>query len=1000
MLSPHYDKQLFISHFIRGLKAEFRAAVESQVPTTLECAYLLAQVQQEAWEDTKQIPGQQCPLYQARAESIAPKPDVRPAMTIGQGDFWKEHQLQDYRCANGLYYKCGDKFDPTHQCAKKPAAELHSVQVVDTPERLSEVLNMMEMHDLTLAKQLSLSIDALAGSDSSNSLHLQAMVGNQVMLILVDSGSSGSFINEDMAKRLSYTATMTEPVTVRLANNQPLICDKMIPALSWWCQGETFTTSMRVLNIGAYDAILGIDWLKLHSPMSTDWDKKILAFPYNDKYITLRGVRHTSDNLLRELQVDQFLKWAKGNEVWALAVLEPETEDKLSQNEPEIQSVLDEFTDVFTCVGGMSLFWELDLGPAEDMDSHMKLEGSVDKAENAINLIWLPPPYQRNKVFGVTPPCEQSAFAPGKYGIGVPRTHCGIMIVKVEKVQCVNDQCIHRFGHTKLALSGNFAVVLNFTILWPTEEMDRLNSPWDPGGSRFAYSVLNSLTFVGHTIVYSMSSLLMDSIVWADSMSVFLPIECYVQWDPGIVKVVIMYGISVRVDMLHKHCDSMDHYAAKTISDARCCQDEYISKTIMIEVTPCDGGAFSPCKFAGLPPWRRCGFSPGYQEQLHFCRIPSWRHGSVSHGGLIIVFSTKTSVFCSHLVHQVAESILMVKPIEEFPGDTTSLHHRVQSWFSPSDGSHSFGYQSGDDCCFVLAAQANHLFYGRAGTVHKRIVQPCAVESGEYYCFNIQSVESILIGIELQLFVIQSVEHISPLKPKNPRSLLAPAIYSIEFRSNTRTITESVHITGISLEWIPFGFATWHNNKLSSCFDLRIPSDPGIVTIRTASVLSLSWLNYMLELDGVEVTRHCLGTSNVFWGRYCHARTLGDMGLVVMGHGMVIMGWQHQWMATKGESAPGKGIEEIVPSRVAPVPLSPVPYLSGGCSPQAVISSGGRSPQAALSSPHAPVISGSNGVLHLVSDSSILAAVPRPRLGCSIPSPRHLSSPPRRPSWS
>jgi hypothetical protein len=139
---------------------------------------------------------------------------------------------------------------------------------------------------------------------------------------------------------------------------------------------------------------------------------------------------------------------------------------------------------------------------------------------------------------------------------------------------------------------------------------------------------------------------------------------------------------------------------------------------------------------------------------------------------------------------------------------------------------------------------------------------------------------------------------------------------------------------------------------------------------------------------------------NFLWAGACHARTLGDMGLVVMGHGMVIMGWQHQWMATKGESAPGKGIEEIVPSRVAPVPLSPVPYLSGGCSPQAVISSGGRSPQAALSSPHAPVISGSNGVLHLVSDSSILAAVPRPRLGCSIPSPRHLSSPPRRPSWS
>ena len=29
MLNPHYDEKLFISHFIRGLKSEIRAAVES-----------------------------------------------------------------------------------------------------------------------------------------------------------------------------------------------------------------------------------------------------------------------------------------------------------------------------------------------------------------------------------------------------------------------------------------------------------------------------------------------------------------------------------------------------------------------------------------------------------------------------------------------------------------------------------------------------------------------------------------------------------------------------------------------------------------------------------------------------------------------------------------------------------------------------------------------------------------------------------------------------------
>ncbi|XP_051186489.1 uncharacterized protein [Lolium perenne] len=56
--------------------------------------------------------------------------------------------------------------------------------------------------------------------------------------------------------------------------------------------------------------------------------------------------------------------------------------------------------------------------------------------------------------------------------------------------------------------------------------------------------------------------------------------------------------------------------------------------------------------------------------------------------------------------------------------------------------------------------------------------------------------------------------------------------------------------------------------------DLQTPWDPGIVTIHSATLLYLSRLNCMLELDGAEPARHCLGASNVFWGRYCHARYL------------------------------------------------------------------------------------------------------------------------------
>jgi hypothetical protein len=143
--NPNYDEQFYVSQCIRGLKSELRAAVESQVPETVEHAILLAMVQQEILAEAKPW---------AHRQQLPPKPDhavlcvdaPRQASKIGTGDLWKDRQLRDYRRANNLCFRCGEKYDPTHQCPRKPAAELHALA---TEETLSdEVLNMIEMQDI------------------------------------------------------------------------------------------------------------------------------------------------------------------------------------------------------------------------------------------------------------------------------------------------------------------------------------------------------------------------------------------------------------------------------------------------------------------------------------------------------------------------------------------------------------------------------------------------------------------------------------------------------------------------------------------------------------------------------------------------------------------------------------------------------------------------------------------------------------------------------------
>lgn len=110
------------------------------------------------------------------------------------------------------------------------------------------------------------------------------------MLILVDSGSTHSFVNAAFVQRAGCQVQAMPPIPVRVANGDKLQSDGIVPELSWWIHGTTFTTDMRVLPLGAYDAILGMDWLARYSPMNCHWGNKTLQFEYQGRSVFLQGV--------------------------------------------------------------------------------------------------------------------------------------------------------------------------------------------------------------------------------------------------------------------------------------------------------------------------------------------------------------------------------------------------------------------------------------------------------------------------------------------------------------------------------------------------------------------------------------------------------------------------------------------------------------------------------------------------------------------------------------
>jgi hypothetical protein len=111
------------------------------------------------------------------------------------------------------------------------------------------------------------------------------------MLILVDTGSSHSFVSSHFVQLNRLPTSDIKPQQVKLANGNWMTTTKQVKGLDWYIQGHTFTTDMIVLDLLPYDAILGFDWLKAYSPMTCDWKGKTLQFTHQNRSVVLQGIQ-------------------------------------------------------------------------------------------------------------------------------------------------------------------------------------------------------------------------------------------------------------------------------------------------------------------------------------------------------------------------------------------------------------------------------------------------------------------------------------------------------------------------------------------------------------------------------------------------------------------------------------------------------------------------------------------------------------------------------------
>jgi len=95
-----------------------------------------------------------------------------------------------------------------------------------------------------------------------------------------------SFLNEAIGMELRCKMIATTLLYMIVANRSKMYSHNKCEGFRWFIQGQEFHINLRILELGGYDIVLGVDWMRKVSPLTFDFNKMDMG----STKLTLRGI--------------------------------------------------------------------------------------------------------------------------------------------------------------------------------------------------------------------------------------------------------------------------------------------------------------------------------------------------------------------------------------------------------------------------------------------------------------------------------------------------------------------------------------------------------------------------------------------------------------------------------------------------------------------------------------------------------------------------------------
>ncbi|KAH0671271.1 hypothetical protein KY285_023835 [Solanum tuberosum] len=285
--NPALNETHFLSSFIGALKKEIRFAVKLFKPTTLKIAIEKARMQELAIEAAQRRNKTSTRSAQPVTNTIVNRGPANAAAK--NTTFRLSPEVYEYRKTNHLCFKCGEKYGLGHEIQ----------QVV--------CLNALTGHN-----------------QGENTILVGGTVKKRQLSILIDSGSTHSFIDEHTIQATGHQSSHCPPVRVTVADGNYVMCTSHCKGNLWKMQGQTF----------------------MHNPTTFDHEKRCVIIGRKPNKLVLPALVEGSLKMLSSGSMSRILK--KGNALIAhlfmMSMMPNASEDP---PDAAVQEVIDQYVEVF-----------------------------------------------------------------------------------------------------------------------------------------------------------------------------------------------------------------------------------------------------------------------------------------------------------------------------------------------------------------------------------------------------------------------------------------------------------------------------------------------------------------------------------------------------------------------------------------------------------------------------------------------------------------------------